>query len=173
MSGVNDVSSAFSAAMSSVDMGPTKSPQLLLAQLQITLSEQAKTGALQYIDKIQKQQDKQAEVAEYIRQARELQEQADSKGKDSCTKMPADMKAFMQKNGLTWDKTGNDDWHKASEWDVAIQSLQNYQETIGTSIQTDMVFVNDFMGQYNSYLQGASSTVSSAMQTLTNIARGQ
>ena len=168
---VSSVDGAFTAAMNSIDMGPTKSPQFLLAQLQITLSEQAKQGALDYIDKIQAQQDEQAEVAEFIRQARELQEQADAG--DKTTTMPAEMKAFMQEHGLTWDQAGNDDEHYADEWDVAIQSLQNYQETLGTSIQTDMVFVNDYMGQYESYLQGASSTISSATQMLTNIARGQ
>ena len=56
---------------------------------------------------------------------------------------------------------------------MAIQSLQAYQETIGTDIQTKMVYVQDFMGQYNSYTQGANSAIQSGMQTLTSVARGQ
>ena len=66
-----------------------------------------------------------------------------------------------------------DSLHNKDAWDVAIQSLQAYQETIGTDIQTKMVYVQDFMGQYNSYTQGANSAIQSGMQTLTAVARGQ
>ena len=59
------------------------------------------------------------------------------------------------------------------DFDVAIQSLQAYQESKGTGIQTQMVYVQDFMGQYNSYTQGANSAIQSGMQTLTSVARGQ
>lgn len=70
-------------------------------------------------------------------------------------------------------RPGNDTLHNKDEWDVAIQSLQAYQEQIGTDIQTQMVYVQDFMGQYNSYTQGANSAIQSGMQTLTAVARGQ
>ena len=87
--------------------------------------------------------------------------------------MPDDIVSFMNKNNLAYDKTGNDNLHNGDEWDVAIQSLQSYQENIGTDIQTLMVYVQDFMGQYNSYTQGANSAIQSGMQTLTSVARGQ
>ena len=97
--------------------------------------------------------------------------------------MPADVREFIDKNNLTYDLTTGgvskptketaDSLHNKDEWDVAIQSLQAYQETIGTDIQTKMVYVQDFMGQYNSYTQGANSAIQSGMQTLTAVARGQ
>ena len=86
--------------------------------------------------------------------------------------MPADIRAFMDKNNLAYDLTNDDSLCNKEEWDVAIQSLQSYQEQVGTDIQTQMVYVQDFMGQYNSYTQGANSAIQSGMQTLTNIARG-
>ncbi len=58
---------------------------------------------------------------------------------------------------------------QASNW---LANLQSSQEQIGTDIQQEMVFVQDFMGQYNSYTQGASSAISSASETLKAIARG-
>ena len=36
-----------------------------------------------------------------------------------------------------------------------------------------MVYLQDFMGQYNSYLQGANSAISQATQTLTTLATGR
>ena len=36
-----------------------------------------------------------------------------------------------------------------------------------------MVYLQDFIGQYNSYLQGANSAISTANQTLTAIATGR
>lgn len=53
-----------------------------------------------------------------------------------------------------------------------VSSLQNVQETVGTDIQQQMVFVQDFMGQYNSYTQGSSSVISQSMETLKTVARG-
>ena len=49
----------------------------------------------------------------------------------------------------------------------------NYQEQIGSKTQTLMVYLQDFIGQYNSFLQGANTAISNANQVLTNIARGQ
>ena len=75
--------------------------------------------------------------------------------------------AYMDTHGLAYSAGSSKD-----DLDVAIQSLQAHQETIGTDIQTLMVYVQDFMGQYNSYTQGAHSAIPSCMPTLTSVARG-
>ena len=54
-----------------------------------------------------------------------------------------------------------------------ISNLESSQEELGTDIQQQMVFVQDYMGQYNSYMQGASSAISTANETLKSLARGQ
>ena len=59
------------------------------------------------------------------------------------------------------------------DWDFNIKSLTNYQETVGNKTQTLMVYLQDFIGQYNSYLQGASSSINDAKNVLSAIARGQ
>ena len=53
-----------------------------------------------------------------------------------------------------------------------ISNLESSQEELGTDIQQQMVFVQDYMG-YNSYMQGASSAISTANETLKSLARGQ
>ena len=149
--------------------------QLRFAQMQMALAETAKTGAMDYMNAIENIQKEQQEVAKYLQEARQLQ--ADAKAgapnalKGKYTAMPKDMKAYMDANGLAYDKTGNDDWHSADDWEVAITSLKARQDSLGTNTQQMMVYIQDFMGQYNSYLQGANSSVQQSNQTLADLAR--
>ena len=162
-------------------LGTCTSVNFIFAKLQMELAASAKDSALGYIKQIEGAQAEQKEVADMLQQCRKLQNQAKDSG--GCTEMPADIRAYMDKNGLAYDLTTGgvseptektaDSLHNKDEWDVAIQSLQAHQENIGTDIQTKMVYVQDFMGQYNSYTQGANSAIQSGMQTLTAVARGQ
>lgn len=56
--------------------------------------------------------------------------------------------------------------------DEVIASLQAVQEEVGSNIQQEMVLIQDSMGQYNSYTQGASSAISQAYETLKAVTRG-
>ena len=60
----------------------------------------------------------------------------------------------------------------AEQIDSMIASLSAQQEEISSSIQEKMVVLQDYMGQYNAYLQGANSEVSKAAETLKSVARG-
>ncbi len=53
--------------------------------------------------------------------------------------------------------------------DTIIASLESAQEEVGSDIQQQMVFIQDYMGQYNSYTQGSSSAISDANDTLKSI----
>jgi hypothetical protein len=163
-SGINSVGAAGASL-------PTTSLQLMFAKLQLTLSDAAKQSAMGYINDIEKTQEEQKKVADMLQQARQLQADAKSQGDTACTTMPADMKKYMVDNDLAYDKTGNDDLHNKDEWEVAIASLKARSESLGTDTQQKMVFVQDFMGQYNSYLQGANTAIQQSNQTLGELAR--
>lgn len=144
----------------------------MFARLQMDLAQSSKDSALGYMDEIEKLQSEQKELAGYLEQARTLQAQAKSSG--SYTRMPDAMKHYMDQNHLAYDRTGGDALQDKDEWNVAIQSLQARQERLGTDIQQQMVHVQDFMGQYNSYIQGSNSANNnSSLGTLSSIARGQ
>jgi pantothenate kinase-related protein Tda10 len=83
------------------------------------------------------------------------------------------MKTYMVANGLAYDHAQNDDLHTKEQWGVAITSLQAKLDSLGTDTQQKMVFVQDFMGQYNSYLQGANSVIQQSNQTLGELARSR
>ena len=92
---------------------------------------------------------------------------------NNATFMSQEMVDYMDANGLAYDKTANNHSHSADEWDVAITSLESRLEELGTNTQQEMVYIQDYMGQYNSYLQGANTQISNSNQTLTSLARGQ
>ena len=172
MSQVNNIGSV----MSGIDLGPTGSLQFQFAKLQLALSQMAKDGAMGYIDQIQKSQDEQKKVSQMLQDARQLQANAkagtgDCSGDKYASYMPKEMQDYMDKNGLAYDKTGNDNRHNKDEWEVAITSLKAHLDQLGTDTQQKMVFVQDFMGQYNSYLQGANSAIQQGNQTLAELAR--
>ena len=233
MSQVNNVTSV----MSNIDLGPTGSLQFQFAKLQLALAEMSKNSALDYIDQIQKSQEEQKKVSQMLQDARQAQANAKSQGDKAKTEMSPELKAYMDANGLAYDKgtvnklndelaknqkqieanntqiqaleeklktatglnktsyesqlatlkasnqalTTKNDQIKADlakppsftkdEWEVAITSLKAHLDQLGTDTQQKMVFVQDFMGQYNSYLQGANSAIQQGNQTLAELAR--
>ena len=171
---------SLSQIMSDIDLGPTGSVQFMFAKLQLAQSEICKNQAESYMKQIEDIQAEQKECAEMIAKARELQ-QAAKNGTGDCSwdknasVMPQEMVDYFNEKGISFDTCGGegDYVHNADEWDYNLKSLTNYQEQIGTKTQTLMVYLQDFIGQYNSYMQGANTQISNANQTLTNIARGQ
>ena len=170
MSQVNSTSS-LSSIMNLIDLGPTGSVQMMFAKLQLAQSEICKSQATDYMKQIEEIQNEQKECAEMIELARALQSEAKSGNKN--TLMPTDMVNYFNNHNLSFNTDGNDNWHSADQWDYNLKSLTNYQEQIGNKTQTLMVYLQDFIGQYNSYLQGANTQISNANQTLTSLARGQ
>lgn len=69
--------------------------------------------------------------------------------------------------------TSTDKDTNKTQWDKVIAQLQTTMDTKGADIQTKMVQLQDMMGQYNSYVQGANSAISTSNQTLSSLARGQ
>lgn len=155
----------------SQELGPYSSLQEILAKLQLELAETAKQQAENMLKQIEELNDKQKQVADFIAKARECQNKA--KNDDRATEMPADMAEFMKANGLSYDITGNDLLMNKDEWDYNLKSLTNYQEQLDGEMQRLMVSVQDFMGQYNAYLQEANSAISNSNQMPIELARGQ
>jgi len=151
----------------------TSSVQLMFAQLQLQLSQANKNSAMDKMQTIQNNQALAKQTAEMIAKARELQNQADAKGKNGTTDMPSDMTQFFKDNGLSIESTKNTTTHTKDQWDYNIKSLTNFQEQIGADTQQLMVFIQDFMGQYNAYLNGANSAIRESNQTLASLARNQ
>lgn len=174
MTSIDTSNVTMKAMVNAIDLGPgASSIQFQFAKLQLLLAETNKSQAMAYMDEITGAQDKAKECAAMIEQARKVQSNKGwtSDANVSTDKWHADCKAiqqYCQANGLTYTSADNSD-----NWDAIITSLKSHQEQIGTDTQQKMVFLQDFMGQYNSYLTGANSAIQQANQTLQAIARGQ
>ena len=167
----NSGTAALSEVLSQIDLGPTDSIQFAFAKLQLAQAQICKNSASEYMKQIEEIQKEQSEVADMISRARQLQNEA--KTGDKCTTMPDDMVKFFEDRGLSYDTKGNDNKHDSDQWTYNIESLTNYQESISNKTQTLMVYLQDFISQYNSYLQGANSAISNASQVLTAVATGR
>ena len=146
----------------------------MFAKLQLDMAETVKSQAMDRMDQIAKTQEEQKQAAGYLNEARQAQANARN-GADSgegTSEMSVEMKQYMDNNGLAYDKTGDDSSMTANEWDTTINSLEDHLEKLGTETQQQMVYVQDFIGQYNSYLQGANTQISNSQQTLTSLSRG-
>ncbi len=162
---------SLTSIMDDIDLGPTNSIQFAFAKLQLAQAQASKVQAETYMKQIQEIQDDQKKVAEMISEARKQQNAAKTSGKE--TAMSDEMIAYFDAKGLSYDKTNNDKNHNYDQWSYNIQSLTNYQESISNKTQTLMVYLQDFISQYNSYLQGANSAISNASQVLSSIAMGR
>ena len=141
------------------DLVPTGSLQVMFAQLQQEQAEIIKQQAMQQMKETEALQAEQRQVSGYLNQARSLQSEAEAS--DSATAMPGEMQEYMLKNGLAYDTTGDDLDMTYEEWDVAISSLESRMEMLGVQTQQLMVYLQDFIGQYNSYQGGANQIISS------------
>ncbi|MBQ7608441.1 MAG: hypothetical protein IJU76_10820 [Desulfovibrionaceae bacterium] len=78
--------------------------------------------------------------------------------------------AFCDKIGVSMPQS-SDKEKNAQEWDKVIAQFQTKLDTIGSDIQTQMVKMQDMMGQFNSMMQGANSAISQANQVLQAVAK--
>ena len=154
-----------------------RSPQLALALLEMQLAKSNKDEAMKGIKEIEATQAKKAEMADMLNKAREYKE----KGlhlNDAGIPSGIDDKftQYCKDNNITiphYAKYADSKENLNAKWDTAIAQLQTKMDTVGADVQTKMVQLQDFMGQYNSYMQGANSSISQSNQTLSSLARGQ
>lgn len=162
--------SSLSDLLSQIDVGPTGSTQMMFAKLQLAQAEICKNQAEDYMTQIEEIQREQQDCAAMIEKARELQDTARTSG---TAAVPDDMLAYFTAHGLHLPEGKDTGAYTPDSWDDAINSLTDYQESIGNQTQTLMVSLQDFIGQYNSYLQTANAQVKDANQTLGDISLGQ
>ncbi len=143
------------------------------AMLQLQQANSCKEKADALMEQIEEIQKKQTKVAEMIAEARKLQKDATSKNK---TEMSSELYEFYKSYGLdcqgtsTTDSDGNATVKCTSDdWTYNLESLTNYQESISNQTQTLMIYLQDAISQYNNYLQGSSTSITTGTQTTQKI----
>lgn len=147
------------------------SVNLEFARLQMELAEKSKNQAYPAVKEIERIQNEQKQVSNFMNQARQFQKQALSSKKSIA--MPEDMRYYMDSSKLSYPKARTGNLYSANEWNIIAGRLESRQEDIWAESQKLMIQIQDFMGEYNSYTQGASSSVQGAQKTMQGTSRGQ
>lgn len=157
--GVNSSgTTSLSDVLNDIDFDSDNSIQLMFAKLQLAQAQLCKDSANSCMQQIQELQEEQTLTADTLEKMRQLQA-------EGATEMPEDMLSFMRDRDLAYCEPKDFDC-----WAYNIESLTVYQDSLTAQTQSLMVNLQGFIGQYNSYLQGASSSVNSAADTLAAIA---
>lgn len=149
---------AQSDVLDDIDLGSTDSIQFMFAKLQLAQAQLCKDSANSFMQQIQGLQEEQALTAETLEKMRQLQA-------EGATEMSEDILVFMRDRGLAYYEPDSPVY-----WDYNIESVMTYQDSLTDQTQTLMVYLQDFLSQYNSYLQGASNSINNASETLAAIA---
>jgi hypothetical protein len=153
------------SAISGLGLSGEMNLSMMFAMLQLEMAADKKEQANTLISEIKAENKVLREAREHLAKARELQSSA---GTGVSTETAA-MAAFREKYNIDFDTTCNDKNHTKTEWDLNIKNLENFIESRGMDTQTKMVQLEDLMGKYNAWTQGASKTISDGNQLLQSI----
>ena len=128
--------------------------QFLFAQLQLELAQQNMAQAQQRVEQIQQDQQEHTRAAEILVQLRQLQSAGGTEA------LPADVAAFLDQRQLAYGTAA------APDYTLAIRNLEDYQENLSSSVQDQMVYIQDFIGQYNQYTFQGSGQQSTGLAGL-------
>jgi hypothetical protein len=145
----------------------------MFAMLQLEMASEKKTQAEELINSIKGENEILRQARGFLQEARKLQ--AEAKDKGGTTNETEEMTKFRKQYNIEFDTTTSgsstpDTKHKKDEWELNIKNLETFIESRGMDTQTKMVQLEDLMGKYNAWTQGASKTISDGNQLLQSIA---
>ncbi|PTX91919.1 hypothetical protein DB346_23465 [Verrucomicrobia bacterium LW23] len=105
-------------------------------------------------------------------QMKDLQNQA-ATNTDKFTNMPADMKKFLDQNGIKYDTTGNDVKHNKDEWEINLGYMKTFIDNLTSSSQLEMTELQSIMNKFNQTTEGLSNWLSKDSQSKNTIVGNQ
>jgi hypothetical protein len=157
---------AGSSGISGIGASGEMNLSTMFAMLQLEMAADKKNQAEEVISGIKKENDILREARQHLQDARALHGKVSGSDANGET---AEMTAFRKEHNIAFDTTGNNNSHNKTEWDLNIKNLETFIESRGMDTQTKMVQLEDLMGKYNSWSQGASKTISDGNQLLQSL----
>jgi len=156
---------AGSAGISGIANSGEMNLSTMFAMLQLEMASDKKAQAETLMNEIKAENEVIKKAREMLAKARQIQGSTGS----TSTAEGTELHAFKEQYGIAFDTTGNDQLHNKAEWDINIKNLESFIESRGMDTQTKMVQLEDLMGKYNSWSQGASKTISDGSQLMQSI----
>ncbi len=149
-------------------------PGAKFAFVQLILADRSRTSAVDLMEKLENEKKELAEAQEMLKvfQDKLAQAQAAPAG---LIYMTAEEVQWCKDRGIDLpdlpDIYYGDKGYGPLNWERVCKSTQAYVDGLGDNSQSLMVLIQDALGQYNAYTQGASSNVSSANSIMQGLAR--
>lgn len=137
-----------------------------LAALQLTMAANKKTEANEMIQDIQAENQIIRNARNVLAQMREQMSKAEEKKGDNPS---AAIKNFCKQYNIPLPEEDSKKGTNKGKWEILIKNMEGFIESRGMDTQTRMVQLEDLMGKYNSWTQGAGKTYSDFNQLLQSI----
>lgn len=163
-------SSSLSDMLDGINLGTSpNSIQYLFAQLQLQQAQIAKEQAQKRIDEIQKQQNTSKQLTELLNELRKFSSTIENE--------PLELTSELKEKLITLDICSETDkilTKKLTKSDVdeLVEKVEYKQETVGSDTQQNMVYIQDYIGQYNSYLQNSNAAIAASVDALSSSSIG-
>ena len=151
---------------------PTKNPTPMFryAMLELVTAKNIRESATSLMNSIADTQREQKGASSYLDLFRQRQSDVrEGHGSGSQGKwekiLPEDI-AWLKHHNIKYPSKVDkgDTWLNADEWDLVCKGVQAYIDNIGSSTQQKMVQAQDALGQYNSQVQGATSSITNDIE---------
>lgn len=145
---------------------------MMFAKLQLAMSETTKNHAIDYMKRIETLQDSQKILSLLCN---DLSQIYNTFGNTSTIALPSDMKITLVEQHVCPNNYPLLMKAEVSKEDLQclLQMTQMKLEETGENTQNLMVYLQDYVGQYNSYIETSHQQIAQANQTLASISRGQ
>ncbi len=170
MSDIIGIQGAGKASLPGIDV--TTNPILQFVAMQLRLADEQRADAvaqMDYVNAVKKEQELTLKMLNTF-QSRYETAVAEHKG----VVMTAEEIQWCNDRGieLPWNPPATEDFRFGiDDWATVVQNTQTYLDGLGADTQSVMVVIQDALGQYNAYTQGAGANIHSCVELLSATAK--
>ena len=117
------------------------------------------------LDETQNTMNEMSKAREMYNEMKELKKKAGG----GTSKMPEDMKEFLEERDVSYDRTGNDLKNNKNEWDINMADLDSYIQKISGQNKTQMLELNQCVEDGNNALREVSTVFSKYSEIIQSI----
>lgn len=139
---------------------------VLFTQLQQQMAAQQNQEAKDKINAINENQQAQDEAYNVLNECRT---QLTVARKSGTSKVSDELLSYFKENSIDYPNVGKGQVYTAEKWETVIAEMEGMLEEFSNDTQRQMEFIQDFMGQYYNYQQGAAIS----NQTISSLINGK
>ena len=136
---------------------------VVYAQLQQQMAQQQNKEAMDKINTINENLEAQKKVTDVLK---ECMTQLATAKKSGTSKVSDELLAYFRENNIDYPNVGKGQLYTAEKWEQVVTEVQALLEDLGDDNQQQMEFIQDYIGQYDSFTQGANGISNQTISSL-------